>query len=210
MDPSFGSEIAFITGSSSGIGAAIARKFALAGTDVVLNYRKTVGESQEQGELLCRGIEEVERRAYLIQANTAVKASVKYMFSGIREKCGRLDSFYITYRLEQTFGIHISCGPSGAHATFAMLGHTIGAAAANEAILTLVGIYRSIILPTIDYEFSDPKSDLDYVPNEARRTEHCRALSNSFGFGGQNACLCIGQYDATDDAPALTLDTHAA
>jgi 3-oxoacyl-[acyl-carrier-protein] synthase II len=76
-----------------------------------------------------------------------------------------------------------------------MLGHAIAAAGAIECILTLVGIQRSILLPTINYEFPDPKCDLDYVPNEARRKEHHRALSNSFGFGGQNACLCIGKFD---------------
>jgi 3-oxoacyl-[acyl-carrier-protein] synthase II len=91
-----------------------------------------------------------------------------------------------------------------------MLGHTIGAAGAIEAILTLVGINRSIILPTINYEFPDPKCDLDYVPNEARRKRHRRALSNSFGFGGQNACLCIGRYDEQGDHPAGPLDSHAA
>ncbi|HET6513598.1 MAG TPA: beta-ketoacyl-[acyl-carrier-protein] synthase family protein [Thermodesulfovibrionales bacterium] len=90
-----------------------------------------------------------------------------------------------------------------------MLGHTIGAAGAIEAILTLVGMNRSIILPTINYEFPDPKCDLDYVPNEARRKKHGRALSNSFGFGGQNACLCIGRYDDRDDGPSLCLDSHA-
>ena len=76
-----------------------------------------------------------------------------------------------------------------------MLGHTIAAAGAIECILTLVGINRSIILPTINYEFRDPKCDLDYVPNEARKKEHRIAISNSFGFGGQNACLCIGAFD---------------
>lgn len=91
-----------------------------------------------------------------------------------------------------------------------MLGHTIGGAGAIEAILTLLGINRSIILPTINYEFPDPKCDLDYVPNEARRKEHRRALSNSFGFGGQNACLCIGRYDAPGDQPAGSPDSHAA
>jgi 3-oxoacyl-[acyl-carrier-protein] synthase II len=77
-----------------------------------------------------------------------------------------------------------------------MLGHTIGAAGAIECILTLMGMRRSVILPTINYEFADPKCDLDYVPNLARRQEHRVALSNSFGFGGQNACLCIGQFTA--------------
>lgn len=76
-----------------------------------------------------------------------------------------------------------------------MLGHTIAAAGAIECILTLEGIIRSIILPTINYEFHDPKCDLDYVPNKARDKEHKIALSNSFGFGGQNACLCIGKFE---------------
>lgn len=76
-----------------------------------------------------------------------------------------------------------------------MLGHTIAAAGAIECILTLMGMHRSIILPTINYENRDPKCDLDYVPNEARNIPYRHALSNSFGFGGQNACLCIGAYE---------------
>lgn len=76
-----------------------------------------------------------------------------------------------------------------------MLGHTIAAAGAIECILTLVGINRSIILPTINYEFPDSRCDLDYVPNEARKKSHRIAISNSFGFGGQNACLCIGSFE---------------
>ena len=76
-----------------------------------------------------------------------------------------------------------------------MLGHAIAAAGPIECILTLVGIRRSVILPTINYESRDPKCDLDYVPNEARHKEHRMALSNSFGFGGQNACLCVGRFE---------------
>lgn len=76
-----------------------------------------------------------------------------------------------------------------------MLGHTIAAAGAIECILTLMGMHRSIILPTINYENRDPKCDLDYVANEARHIPYSRALSNSFGFGGQNACLCIGAFE---------------
>jgi 3-oxoacyl-[acyl-carrier-protein] synthase II len=77
-----------------------------------------------------------------------------------------------------------------------MLGHTIAAAGPIEAILTLMGMQRSVILPTINYEFPDPKCDLDYVPNEVRQLEHGIALSNSFGFGGQNACLCLGKLES--------------
>ncbi len=73
-----------------------------------------------------------------------------------------------------------------------MLGHTIGAAGAIEAILTLRGMQAGILLPTINQEAADPKCDLDYVPNEAREMAHDVALSNSFGFGGQNGCLCLG------------------
>ena len=76
-----------------------------------------------------------------------------------------------------------------------MLGHSIAAAGAIECILTLMGIKRSVILPTINYQFADPKCDLDYVPNRARSQEHRIALSNSFGFGGQNACLCLGKFE---------------
>jgi len=76
-----------------------------------------------------------------------------------------------------------------------MLGHTIAAAGAIECILTLEGIRRSVILPTINHEFRDPRCDLDYVPNEARMKVHRVALSNSFGFGGQNACLCLGDFE---------------
>jgi 3-oxoacyl-[acyl-carrier-protein] synthase II len=76
-----------------------------------------------------------------------------------------------------------------------MLGHAIAAAGPIECILTLVGINRSIILPTINQEFRDPKCNLDYVPNKARKKEHRIAISNSFGFGGQNACLCVSKFE---------------
>jgi 3-oxoacyl-[acyl-carrier-protein] synthase II len=76
-----------------------------------------------------------------------------------------------------------------------MLGHTIGAAGAIEAILTLEGIRRSLLLPTINYETPDPRCDLDYVPNVARPVAHRVALSNSFGFGGHNASVCLGGYE---------------
>ncbi len=76
-----------------------------------------------------------------------------------------------------------------------MLGHAIAAAGAIEAILTLAGMQRGLILPTVNYEFADPKCDLDYVPNVVRQQKHRVALSNSFGFGGQNASLCLGRFD---------------
>ncbi len=98
-----------------------------------------------------------------------------------------------TLALKRVFGDRAKEVPVSSNKS--MLGHTIGAAGAIEAILTLRGIAEGVLLPTINYEVPDPKCDLDYVPNEARRREHRTAISNSFGFGGQNACLALGAAD---------------
>jgi len=98
-----------------------------------------------------------------------------------------------TLAIKEVFGERAKDIPVSSNKS--MLGHTIAAAGAIESILTLVGINRSLILPTINYEFPDPKCRLDYVPNEARHKAHRRAISNSFGFGGQNACLCLGKFE---------------
>jgi 3-oxoacyl-[acyl-carrier-protein] synthase II len=72
-----------------------------------------------------------------------------------------------------------------------MLGHQLGAAAAVEAILCALAIRDDVVPPTTNYETPDPACDLDYVPNAARRQRIDVALSNSFGFGGHNACLIL-------------------
>ncbi len=68
-------------------------------------------------------------------------------------------------------------------------GHCLGAAGAVEAIFTILATNRGILPPTINYEVEDPTCDLDYIPNEARQAEISVGLSNSFGFGGHNACV---------------------
>ncbi len=75
-----------------------------------------------------------------------------------------------------------------------MIGHLLGAAGAVEAIFTILSIYHGVIPPTINYEFPDPECDLDYVPNEARPCDIKVAISNSFGFGGVNACLAFRKF----------------
>ena len=82
------------------------------------------------------------------------------------------------------------------NATKSMIGHLLGAAGAVEAIATIMTIQEGILHPTINYEHPDPECDLDCVPNEARRTQVDIALSNSFGFGGQNACLVFRSWEA--------------
>jgi 3-oxoacyl-[acyl-carrier-protein] synthase II len=75
-----------------------------------------------------------------------------------------------------------------------MIGHSMGASGALEALACVLMIKNLLIHPTINYETPDPECDLDYVPNQARNKKINIALSNSFGLGGQNACLVIKRY----------------
>src|SRR6266702_3197391 len=79
--------------------------------------------------------------------------------------------------------------------TKSMIGHLLGAAGAVEAIATLLTINRGLIHPTINYENPDPECDLDYVPNQARRKDVRKAISNGFGFGGHNAVVVLARYE---------------
>jgi 3-oxoacyl-[acyl-carrier-protein] synthase II len=78
--------------------------------------------------------------------------------------------------------------------TKSMIGHTMGAAGALEAIVCILTIQTGWIHPTINYEMPDPACDLDYVPNQKRQVTVDVTLSNSFGLGGQNACLVLKRY----------------
>ncbi len=79
--------------------------------------------------------------------------------------------------------------------TKSMLGHLLGAAGAVEAIATFLSIQKGMVHPTINYSTPDPECDLDYVPNEARRLEVRTAISNSFGFGGQNSVVVLRRFE---------------
>jgi 3-oxoacyl-[acyl-carrier-protein] synthase II len=74
-------------------------------------------------------------------------------------------------------------------------GHCLGAAGAIEAIFTILSIRDGKLPPTINYEVEDPTCDLDYVPNEARDADVKVAVSNSFGFGGHNACVVFKRFE---------------
>jgi 3-oxoacyl-[acyl-carrier-protein] synthase II len=73
-----------------------------------------------------------------------------------------------------------------------MLGHTLSAAGAIEAVVSLLAIADQVLPPTINHEEPDPAIGLDVVPNVARPAKVANVLSNSFGFGGQNVCLVLG------------------
>ncbi len=75
-----------------------------------------------------------------------------------------------------------------------MIGHLIGASGAMECIVSALAIRDNVVPPTINLEMPDPDCDLDYVPNEAREMPVRCVLSNSFGFGGQNASLLLREF----------------
>jgi 3-oxoacyl-[acyl-carrier-protein] synthase II len=79
--------------------------------------------------------------------------------------------------------------------TKSMVGHTLGAAGAIEAVASIMTILTGVIPPTINLHHPDPDCDLDYVPNEARRATVNVAMSNSMGFGGHNTCLIFKRYE---------------
>lgn len=74
-------------------------------------------------------------------------------------------------------------------------GHCLGAAGAVEAIFTILAVQQGVLPPTINYETPDPLCDLDYIPNEARRAKIEIGVSNSFGFGGHNACVVFRRWN---------------
>jgi 3-oxoacyl-[acyl-carrier-protein] synthase II len=74
-------------------------------------------------------------------------------------------------------------------------GHCLGAAGALEAIFTMLAVNRDTLPPTINYDEPDPECDLDYIPNESREADVRIGVSNSFGFGGHNACIVVRQFD---------------
>jgi 3-oxoacyl-[acyl-carrier-protein] synthase II len=75
-----------------------------------------------------------------------------------------------------------------------MTGHLLGAAGSVEAGISALVVFHGKVPPTINYENLDPECDLDYVPNKVREAKVEYALSNSFGFGGTNACLLFKRY----------------
>jgi 3-oxoacyl-[acyl-carrier-protein] synthase II len=79
--------------------------------------------------------------------------------------------------------------------TKSMTGHLLGGAGGLEAVITVLALYEGIVPPTINLENPDPECDLDYVPNYARCADIKIALSNAFGFGGNNACLIFKKWE---------------
>ena len=99
-----------------------------------------------------------------------------------------------TYAIKSLFGEEAYNIP--VTSTKSMTGHAMGGAGAIEAIFCVLAMRDGVIPPTWNYETADPDCDLDYVPNAPREAELKTVMSNSFGLGGQNACLVLGKYEA--------------
>lgn len=88
---------------------------------------------------------------------------------------------------EHAYKLHVS-------STKSMTGHLLGAAGGVETVISILSIHHSVIPPTINLDNPDPECDLDYVPHRPKNTDVDYALSNSFGFGGTNACLLFRKF----------------
>ena len=99
-----------------------------------------------------------------------------------------------TRAIKEVFGEDAQRVPISA--TKSMIGHTIGAAGAIEALVCALALEHGVIPPTINYQHRDPDCDLDYVPNQARTATLRAVLSNSFGFGSCNTCLVLVKPEA--------------
>lgn len=100
---------------------------------------------------------------------------------------------YETLAIKQTFGEHAY--KLAVSSTKSMTGHALGAAGGIEAVISVLSLKENQLMPTINYQTPDPECDLDYIPNEPRNQEVEYVLSNSFGFGGTNACLIFKRYE---------------
>jgi len=98
-----------------------------------------------------------------------------------------------TKAIKRTFGDYAYGIPI--NSTKSMIGHAMGGAGAIEAAVCALTVEQGVIHPTINLETPDPECDLDYVPEGAREADVRVALSNSFGLGGQNACLVLGRFE---------------
>jgi 3-oxoacyl-[acyl-carrier-protein] synthase II len=93
--------------------------------------------------------------------------------------------------LSTVFGERMKTMPISSNKS--MIGHTLSAAGAVEAVFSILTMTEGVIPPTINYDQPDPSIELDVVPNVKREAEVSTILSNSFGFGGQNACLVMAR-----------------
>jgi len=120
-----------------------------------------------------------------MKAALNMAGNVKVDYINAHGTSTKYNDLYETMAVKKLFGSDVPVISS----TKGQIGHCLGAAGVNEAVISLLAIRDGVIPPTINYETPDPDCDLDYVPNVARESELNIVMSNSFGFGGTNGSL---------------------
>ena len=120
-----------------------------------------------------------------MKAALNMAGNVKVDYINAHGTSTKYNDLYETMAVKKLFGSDVPPISS----TKGQIGHCLGAAGVNEAVISLLAIRDGIIPPTINHETPDPDCDLDYVPNVARESELNIVMSNSFGFGGTNGSL---------------------
>jgi len=184
----------FVTGEGAAVLVLESLEFALKrGAPIlaeVLGYGATADayhftHPDEKGENIERAMRLALRQAHL------KPEEVDYI--NAHGTSTKLNDITETKAIKSLFGEYAYKVPISSNKS--MLGHTIGAAGAIEAAVSILAIQHGIIPPTINLETPDPECDLDYVPNMARQKKVRTVLSNSFGFGGHNASLVFTACD---------------
>lgn len=147
-------------------------------------YHVTSPDPSGRGEILCM-------RQALAKAGIGPEA-VDYV--NAHGTATRLGDQIETAALKTVFAGHARAMPVSS--TKGATGHLIGAGGITEVIACVQAIREGTVPPTLNYETPDPECDLDYVPNRPRKVEVNVAMSNAFGFGGQNASVLLGKYRA--------------
>jgi hypothetical protein len=158
----------------------------LADTGVVISCVSIFGNPLEQGDIdleTLKGWEQLIDHAHLFGTNMVSGFTGRLRGKPIPESIPRFKKVFGEYAHKVVIS-----------STKSMLGHAMGASGSIEALICVQTILNNIIPPTINYETPDPTCDLDYTPNHARKMTVNVTLSNSFGLGGQNACLIIKRY----------------
>ena len=120
--------------------------------------------------------------------------NIRQLYNVVRQNVALSRSPVISGELvQQSLGEH--AGKLAVSSTKSMIGHLLGAAAAVELVATTMSVHRGVVHPTLNYTTPDPVCDLDYVPNTAREMKIEVAISNSFGFGGQNAVAVFKRFE---------------
>lgn len=146
-------------------------------------YRATDSHPEGRGAILCM-------RTALADAHLAPR-DIGYI--NAHGTSTQLNDRVETLAIKQVFGEDARKVPISSSKS--MLGHLIAAAGAVELIICVLAIRERVLPPTINYEERDPDCDLDYIPNAARQKKVRHVLSNSFGFGGQNASVIVSRFD---------------